>query len=101
MFRLDKKRKGCKLGPLNGYISMRDGGSICLSSSEGVKLSPSIWISLWNISLFIPFFWMHLFEIAGNKNKMRGIPPLEIILFVITDTINLTTGMIDWFFKVL
>lgn len=38
---------------------------------------------------------MHLFEIAGNKNKIRGIPPLEIILFVITDTINLTTGMID------
>lgn len=37
---------------------------------------------------------MHLFEIAGNKNKIRGIPPLEIILVVITDTINLTTGTV-------
>lgn len=35
MFCLDKKRKGCKLGFLNGYIFMRDGGSICLFSSEG------------------------------------------------------------------
>lgn len=101
MFRLDKKRKGCKLGFLNGYIFMRDGGSICLFSSEGVKFFFFIWIFLWNISLFIFFFWMYLFEIVGNKNKMRGILLLEIILFVIIDIINLIIGMIDWFFKVL